>query len=47
MSFVNTCTFLKEWQNIDLVNMVGIYTVDVSMMSAESKENLTVGCGML
>ena len=31
--------FLKEWENIDLVNMVGIYTIDVSLMSAESKEN--------
>ena len=33
-SFVNTC-----WEIIDLVNIVGIYTIDVSMMSAESKEN--------
>ena len=31
--------FLKEWVDIDLVNMVGIYTINVSMMSSESKEN--------
>ena len=29
----------KRMVNIDLVNMVGIYTIDVSMMSTESKEN--------
>ena len=29
----------KRMVNIDLVDMAGIYTIDVSMMSAESKEN--------
>ena len=33
--------------NIDLVNMVGIYTINISLMSAKSKENQTVGCGTL
>ena len=28
-----------------LANMVGIYTIHVSMMSAESKKIQTVGCG--
>ena len=31
--------FLKEWKNIDQVNMVGINIIDVSMVIAESKEN--------
>ena len=37
VSLVNKCVF-KRMVNIDLVNMVGIYTIDVSL-SAESKEN--------
>ena len=37
VSLVNICVF-KRMVNIDLVNMVGIYTTDVSL-SAESKKN--------